>query len=187
MWTNLFRWENQPVGRIELRESVLRTALRLEEMRSGCLDQPCVREVRGQTPWPRRCSSLCRNLEINRELPQMIDMTKHREARALEKSEAIETIERTLERIENEHREADLWERVFLQQAVEWLYRGGYRAAAVNAALALTPVNKRSEVGLKSDDLLDRCDIALLRAALKEGVEQPLHDFTAFGPIVLAH
>ena len=116
----------------------------------------------------------------------MIDMGKHREARALEKSGAIETIERTLARIESEHREPDLWERAFLQQAVEMLYRGGYRAAAVDAALALTPTNKRSEVGLKSDDIIDRCNIAVLRAALKEGAEQPLHDFMAFGPIVFA-
>jgi hypothetical protein len=119
-------------------------------------------------------------------VPQVIGMAKHREARALEKSEAIEAIERTLAKIESEHREPDLWERTFLQQAVEMLYRGGYRAAAVDAVLALTPTNKRSEVGLKSDDLLGRCNIAVLRAALKEGAEQPLHDFMAFGPIVFA-
>lgn len=69
---------------------------------------------------------------------------------------------------------------------MEWLYRGGYRAAAASAGLALTPTNKRSEVGLKTDDLLDRCNIALLRAALKEGAKQPLHDFAAFGPIAFA-
>jgi hypothetical protein len=56
----------------------------------------------------------------------------------------------------------------------------------VDAVLALTPTDKRSEVGLKSDDLLARCNVAALRAALKEGAEQPLHDFMAFGPIVFA-
>lgn len=113
-------------------------------------------------------------------------MTKHREARAVERSEAIEATERTLAKIESEHREPDLWERSFLQQALEMLYRGGYRAAAVDAVLALTPTDKRSVVGLKSDDLLGRCNIAALRAALKEGAEQPLHDFMAFGSIVFA-
>jgi hypothetical protein len=41
-----------------------------------------------------------------------------------------------------------------------------YRSAAVNAELALTPQNQRSPVtNIRPDPLLDRCDIALLRAA----------------------
>lgn len=97
----------------------------------------------------------------------MTDMTKHREARGIEKSDAIAAIERALSIIESENREPAQWERAKLLQAVSWLYRGGYRIAEVEAALALTPKDKRSEDGLMSDEVLERCNIETLRTALK--------------------
>jgi hypothetical protein len=110
---------------------------------------------------------------------------EHNAERVQEKSEAMGTIEHVLLKIESEGREPDIWEREFLRQAIGWLFRGGYRSAAVNAALSLTPSNQRStEANIKPDPLLDRCDIALLRAAYQEAAAQPVTDFPAFGPII---
>jgi hypothetical protein len=114
-------------------------------------------------------------------------MAAHRAERAREKTEAVAVIAHTLAKIEGEGREPDLWEREFMCQAVSWLYRGGYRIAAVNATLALTPEHQRSPViNIKPDPLVESCDIVLLRAAFQEAEAQPLADFPAFGPIVFA-
>lgn len=113
---------------------------------------------------------------------------QHDAARLREKSEATAAIEHALSKIASEGREPDLWEREFLRQAIDWLFRGGYRIAAVDAALALTPLNQRApEANIQSDPLLDRCNIALLKAAFQEAAAQPLADFTTFGPIIFTH
>jgi hypothetical protein len=117
----------------------------------------------------------------------MTDMDAHRGERAREKTEAVAVIVQALATIEGKGREPDLWERELLRQAVSWLYRGGYRSAAIAAAHALIPENQRSPVtNIQPDPLLDRCDIALLRTAFQEAQAQPITDFPAFGPIVFA-
>ena len=70
-------------------------------------------------------------------------------------------------------------------QAISWLFRGGYRIAAVDADLALTPPNERSRASnLRPDPVIDRCNISVLRRAFQEAVAQPTSDFAAFGPII---
>jgi hypothetical protein len=114
-----------------------------------------------------------------------VTVPDHYSERVREKSDAVEAIEHTLSVIEGERREPDQWERAFLLQAVSWLFRGGYRIAAVDAELALTPENERSRASnIRPDPLLDRCDIALLRTAFQEATAQPVTDFPAFGPII---
>ena len=110
----------------------------------------------------------------------------HHAERVQEQADAVEAIEHALATIESQSREPDLWEREFLRQAIGWLDRGGYRSAAVDAALALTPQNQRSPVpNIRPDPILDRCDIALLRRALQEVAAQPVREFTHLGPIIV--
>jgi hypothetical protein len=54
---------------------------------------------------------------------------------------------------------------VILVQAISWLFRGGYRLAALDADLAMTPPSERSRASnLQPDPFLDRCNMSLLRA-----------------------
>lgn len=111
----------------------------------------------------------------------------HRSERQSEKAGAVEAIEGALTEIENHGRGPDVWERVFLIQAIGALFRGAYRLAAVDADLAMTPPNERSRrPNLQPDALVDRCDSSLLRAAFREAVAEPIRNFPALGPVVFA-
>jgi hypothetical protein len=102
-----------------------------------------------------------------------------------EKGQAVEAIEQALSTIEERRREPDQWERTFLVQAISWLFRGGYRLAALDADLAMTPPSERSRASnLQPDPFLDRCNMSLLRAAFEEAAAEPVRDFPHFGPIV---
>jgi len=115
----------------------------------------------------------------------MTMQTDHHSDRERERTEAIEAIEHALSAIEGQRREPDQWERAFLLQAVSWLFRGGYRIAAVDADLALTPANERSRASnLRPDPVIDRCNLAVLRSAFQDAAAQPVSDFPAFGPII---
>ena len=103
-----------------------------------------------------------------------MSISDHRSEREQERAEAVAAIEYALVTIEGQHREPDQWERAFLVQAVSWLFRGGYRLAAVDAELALTPPSERSRASnLRPDPLLDRCTVSLLRQAYQEAAAQP--------------
>ena len=101
--------------------------------------------------------------------------------REQEKNEAVTAIEITLSTVEKEQREPDHWERAFLVQAIDMLFRGAYGLATVDAELALTPLTERSsKPNLPSDPLFER----LLREALREAEAEPLRTWPAFGPVV---
>jgi hypothetical protein len=115
----------------------------------------------------------------------MTMQTDHHSERERERTEAIEAIEHALSAIEGQRREPDQWERAFLLQAISWLFRGGYRIAAVDADLAMTPPTERSRTSnLRPDPVIDRCNISVLRTAFREAAAQPVSDFPAFGPII---
>jgi hypothetical protein len=122
---------------------------------------------------------------VDNVLSVNMSMADHRSEREQEKTEAVEAIEHALATIEGQRREPDKWERLFLVQAIGWLFRGGYRLAAVDAELALTPVSERSRASsIRPDPFLDRCNVSLLRQAYQEAAAQPLTDFPAFGPVI---
>jgi hypothetical protein len=109
----------------------------------------------------------------------------HHSEREQEKRQAVDAIEQALSTIEEQGPEPDQWERTFLVQAIGALFRGGYRLAAVDAELALTPPSERSRASnLRPDPFLDRCQMSVLRAAFREAVAEPVRDFPHFGPIV---
>jgi hypothetical protein len=111
--------------------------------------------------------------------------TDYQTERVREKVDTVEAIEHALSKIEGDGREPDPWERAFLLQAVNWLFRGGYRLATVNAELAMTPQHERSRTtNIEPDPMLDLCDIATLRSAFREGTAEPVREFPAFGRII---
>jgi hypothetical protein len=113
----------------------------------------------------------------------------HRAERKQEMARAIAAIEHALSAVEADNGEPDRWERTFLAQAINCLYRAAYRLATVDAQLALTPPNEQSpaaDLNLPSDTFLDRCNLSVLRAALREAAAEPVRDHPTLGPIVLA-
>jgi hypothetical protein len=114
----------------------------------------------------------------------MTNLDSHLSDRTTEKNHAVASVEAALATIEGEGRQPDQWERVYLVQAIGMLFRGGYRLSAVDAELALSPLDQRSRAPIAPDPFLDRCDISLLREGLREAAAQPVSSFPAFGPIV---
>jgi hypothetical protein len=109
----------------------------------------------------------------------------HLREREQEKARAAQAIEGAIATIERDGRDPDLWERVFLAQAIAMLFRGGYTLAAVDAQLALTPVAERSpRPHLPSEPFYDRCDLPTLKAALGEALAEPVRAFAQLGPII---
>ena len=102
-----------------------------------------------------------------------------------EKERATTNIANAIAIIDIQGRQPDQWERVFLAQAIAALFMVAYRLADVDAALALTPSNERSPFpNLPSDPIFDRCDIALLRAALLQARSGDVKRFPSFRPPV---
>jgi hypothetical protein len=115
----------------------------------------------------------------------MVDMDRHLLKRGEEKARAVAAIEGALKAIESEEREPDLWERVFLVQAVGALFRGIYSLGVVDAHLALTPMAERSrDAHLPDDPFFERYDLKTLRAALDEARAEPLRAHPHFGPVI---
>jgi hypothetical protein len=105
--------------------------------------------------------------------------------RKQERAQAVEAIEHAIATIERDGRDPDLWERVFLVQAIGMLFRGGYSLAAVDAQLVLTPVVERSpRPHLPSDPFYDRCTLPIVKAALAEALAEPVREFAQLGPII---
>jgi hypothetical protein len=105
--------------------------------------------------------------------------------RETEKRNAITVVEEALAGIEEQEREADHWERVFLAEAIGAIFRGCYGLACTDVAVAMTPSNHRSPVPmLPQDPFYDRYNIALLRDALSEAKAESVRPFPHHGPIV---
>ena len=109
----------------------------------------------------------------------------HLRERETEKQDAITTVEEALARIEQQEREPDQWERVFIVEAIGAIFRGAYGLACTDVAVSMTPPSGRSPVPmLPQDPLYDRCNIALLREALGEARAEAVRLYPHFGPIV---
>jgi hypothetical protein len=110
------------------------------------------------------------------------------EQREREKAVAIAAVENAIAGIERRHREPDLWERVFLVEAIGAISRGCYAAAQTEAMLALTTPDHRSPgLDLPTDDFYDRCNLVLLRQALQEAKSEPVRRSPQYGPAAFAH
>jgi hypothetical protein len=83
------------------------------------------------------------------------------------RTEAAEAIDRALEVVEEQGWEPDPWERLFIVQVVNALFRDCYRLAVVDAEFALTPPSERSRKPVKTDAFMHRCNCSLLREALR--------------------
>jgi hypothetical protein len=109
----------------------------------------------------------------------------HLREREAEKEDAVTAVEEALAIIEEQQREPDQWERVFMVEAIGAIFRGAYGAARTEIAVGMTPPSGRSPVPmLPKDPLFDRCNIALLNHALREAEAEPVRRFPHFGPIV---
>jgi hypothetical protein len=110
----------------------------------------------------------------------------HLREREAEKQDAVTTVEEALAHIEQQEREPDQWERVFIAEAIGAIFRGSYGLACTDVAVGMTPPDGRSAVPmLPRDPLYNRCNIALLRDALREAKAEPVRPYPHFGSVVL--
>ena len=108
----------------------------------------------------------------------------HLAAREQEKEVAVAAILEAFSDIARRGPEPDAWERTFLVQAINWLFRGGYALAVIDARVALMPLGSRA-ADVEHDPSFDRFDTSILRKALVEAVSRPVEPFPIFGPVVL--
>jgi hypothetical protein len=112
------------------------------------------------------------------------DLDSHRRARTDEKDPAEAEIAAVIASIEEERRQPNPWERMWLVQAISHIFRGAYRLAAFNAELARTLIGQRGPLSTElAEPLSDRCDLALLKRALSEAEQEPVRRFPSLGPI----
>ena len=104
--------------------------------------------------------------------------------RQAERDEAVAAISDAVDQIETARREPDLWERVFLAEAINATFRGLYHLAAVGADKAMTPASGRSSTARLPTDPFQSFDLAVLRQALAQVSAEPVQRFGHFGPIV---
>ncbi len=70
--------------------------------------------------------------------------------------------------------------------AISMLFRGAYSLGAFDAEKAMAPIDQRSaKPNLPADPFFDRCDLALLAAALLAAEAEPVRQNPHFGPIIL--
>jgi hypothetical protein len=104
-----------------------------------------------------------------------------------EKVAAVEAIEQALSHIERAGRQPDRWECTSILNSVGALSRYNYFFAEVAARHAMVPIRERSaEFEIPSDELLDACNLAILKQAFCEARELPVQLYPHFGPIIFA-
>ena len=102
--------------------------------------------------------------------------------RTKERDRAIAAIEGALERLGQQGRQLDDWERVHLVDALVKLFAGLYRGAAFDARLAETPPNERSiKPLLPKDPIYKRFDLDSLRKVLDHGRGELVLPHPVFG------
>jgi hypothetical protein len=110
---------------------------------------------------------------------------RYLQERERERQNAVAAINEAIDSIEQQQREPDQWERLYLVHALSSLSRGIYRLARTEADLALTPPAERSPMSkLPTDPILDECDIARLRDALRAIAAEPVRAYQHFGPVM---
>lgn len=108
----------------------------------------------------------------------------HIQERKNEKDLATAEIAAVLNRLMDERRNPDSWERVHLVYALNSVFRGCYRLARAETDLAMTPPGERSpHVRLPYDPTFDRCDLPLLWQALRAAMAEPVLRHQHLGPI----
>ena len=77
----------------------------------------------------------------------------HLREREAEKQDAVTAVEEALAHIEQQDREPDQWERVFIAEAIGAIFRGSYGLACTDVAFGMTPPDGRSAVPMLPQDL----------------------------------
>ena len=110
---------------------------------------------------------------------------RHLQERERERRNAVAAIDEAFDAIEQQQREPDQWERVYLVHALSSLSRGIYLLARTEADLALTPPDERSPTPeLPADPILNECDVARLRDVLRAIAAEPVRPYQHFGPMI---
>jgi hypothetical protein len=110
----------------------------------------------------------------------------HMQRREGDKANAVADIGLALHVIDQQRRNPDTWERVYLVHALSSTFAGCYGLASTEAQLAMTPPDQRGAMPASSTDpIFDRCDLPLLMKALRAAQEEPVREFPHLGPIVL--
>jgi hypothetical protein len=110
----------------------------------------------------------------------------HMNNRTIERDTACAEIGLALNRLSDERRNPDLWERVCLVRALGEVFSGCYGLAITDARLALIPPKERSPTAkLPIDPFIERCDLPLLMKAWRAAMVEPVRQFPHLGPIVV--
>jgi hypothetical protein len=110
----------------------------------------------------------------------------HMRRRKADKDGATAEIASALNRLTDERREPDGWERVYLVDALSSVFRGCYGLAITEVRLAMISPSERSpSAHLPYDPVFDRYDLTVLSKALRAAMAEPVQRFPHLGPIEL--
>ncbi len=110
----------------------------------------------------------------------------HTRAREEQKSTALAEIAVALHALDQERRNPDEWERVYLGYALAAVFSGCYGLATTEARLSQTlPAGRSSNPGLPKDPIFNQFDLPLLWRAWNEAKAEPVRQFPHLGPVVL--
>jgi hypothetical protein len=122
-------------------------------------------------------------------LPAPDDQMTEAERAALEsqKKHAVDAVQAVFSRLEGEGRDPDVWESDCLAEAISAIYRGMYKHGATEAALALTPAERRAPLMKRHpDEERQHFNLPALRQAFDVAIEAPSRRFPLFGRIIFA-
>jgi hypothetical protein len=109
---------------------------------------------------------------------------QYMEDREAEKLADLEALADSLAAFRQIRRELDQWERVHFARGLAAVFSGCYGTGALEAAIALTPVDERSpSERVPADPFYQRLDLALFERALSDVWAEPARRVPYIGPI----
>jgi hypothetical protein len=98
-----------------------------------------------------------------------------------QKDKAEAEIGSALDQIEREGGDLDEWQRAQLAGALNSVFRGAYRLAKFQAALAVVPKAERSKAPIDLDPPIADMNLERFRKVLAEAQAEPAREFPHFG------